>query len=384
MKNLMIVSPESFFGGYVQCGMAEITDSLACSLAEEYSVTVVCFDANGLYGSINTEIENFNENIKRAKIFSVEYFLIQPEFWLEEVVKLIELLKPDILHNMAEVEIVSKLLHKPNKTVYTFDSCDILRNKEHFLLDYNTITTHSNAFAKHVLEKEDLLSLTLKQTDFRGVINGILDSILSPDKGLLLSAPYTAEDLSGKTMCKKRLMQTYNIKGDPFICLVLCRLVPEKGLEKVIEAIPTIQENGGVLLVVGKGLPEYEETFRSYAKESGVIFINKKASPQQLAPLLAGADFLFQPSVMESGGLMPLTASRYGTIPIITLNGGLSDSFNYTNAIVIDEKTSSCEAIRKAALLYNTNIMDQARSFCMKQEFSWKFRKVPYINIYEQ
>jgi glycogen synthase len=32
---------------------------------------------------------------------------------------------------------------------------------------------------------------------------------------------------------------------------------------------------------------------------------------------------------------MPMTASRYGAIPITTLNGGLADNFNDENAIIV-------------------------------------------------
>jgi glycogen synthase len=32
---------------------------------------------------------------------------------------------------------------------------------------------------------------------------------------------------------------------------------------------------------------------------------------------------------------MPMTASQYGAIPIVTLNGGLADNFNDNNAIVV-------------------------------------------------
>jgi len=39
---------------------------------------------------------------------------------------------------------------------------------------------------------------------------------------------------------------------------------------------------------------------------------------------------------MESGGIMPMIMSMYGTIPITTLNGGLKDNFNSDNAIIVE------------------------------------------------
>ena len=70
-------------------------------------------------------------------------------------------------------------------------------------------------------------------------------------------------------------MDTYGIKGNPFVCLTMCRLIKEKGLDFIIEAIDTIKALGGVLIVVGVGDKFYEDKFRVLSRQnSHVIYID--------------------------------------------------------------------------------------------------------------
>ena len=45
-KKLIIFSEESIFAGNIKCGIAEVVDSLAFSLAQEYEVMVVCAEGH--------------------------------------------------------------------------------------------------------------------------------------------------------------------------------------------------------------------------------------------------------------------------------------------------------------------------------------------------
>jgi starch synthase len=161
---------------------------------------------------------------------------------------------------------------------------------------------------------------------------------------------YDSSSILGKSFCKQRLIDSYGLKNNPFICLTMCRLIKEKGLDSIIEQIPLIKELGGVLIVVGKGDKYYEDAFSKFSFEDGVIYVPHWASYLQMPPFLAGADFYLQPSLIESGGLMPLTAMSYGTIPIVTLNGGLLDNFNDDNAIVVYDDLA--DALVRASELY--------------------------------
>ena len=165
---------------------------------------------------------------------------------------------------------------------------------------------------------------------------------------------------------------------------MMCRLIKEKGLEKVFDSIDVIKNTGGVLVIVGKGAHVYEQKLRSYKHSDGVVYIDRWASPVQAAPLAAGADFYLCPSNTEACGLMPMTASYYGAIPIVTLNGGLADNFNDKNAIIVENENLK-DAIIKASELYSdTNEFLKKRKICMEQDFSWETRKKKYIELYEE
>ena len=384
MKKLVMLSVESVFSGRVLSGMAEMVDSMANALGRDYNVTIVCPDGDGVFARTASNLRVIDDGIRTCRFSAVDYYLIKQDMWFEKVVGLVEQLQPDILHNFAEPEILGMLKTRPKKPVCTFDQADFVRGKEKYLCLYDAVTTSSENYAREVLSANDELADTLSSIDFRGITAGILDVAFAPEKGLLIPNKYTAEAQEGKQLCKNRLLKTYGIEGNPYICLMMCRLVKEKGLEKVFDVIDTIRETGGLLVVVGKGKHIYEQQLRKYRRSDGVVYIDRWASPVQAAPLAAGADFYLCPSNTEACGLMPMTASRYGAIPIVTMNGGLADNFNDNNAIVIGENGLS-EAIKKAADIYaNNDLMTSKRKVCMEQDFSWTTRKVKYMELYEK
>lgn len=382
MKKLVIVSTESVFSGCIRSGMAEMTDSMANALSTSYAVTVICHNENGVMSQAVANLHVLEEGVKKCRLSAVDYLLVEPKVWKEKVVALIDQLHPDILHNMSEPSLIAELQTRPQKAIYTFDQAQFVRGKEEYLRQYDSVTTSSVNYAKEVLAVGDELADTLSNINFSGITAGILDTVLAPEKGLLIPARYSAKEQAGKQICKKRLLDTYHIKGDPYICLMMCRLIPEKGIERVFEVVKTIKDTGGVLVVVGRGEEKYEKQLKNYTRDDGVVFVDNWASPMQAAPLTAGADFYLSPSVTEACGLMPMTASRYGAIPIVTQNGGLADNFNAHNAIVINNDLAS--AIRRASVLYsNKKALEYKRRTCMEQDFSWATRKEGYIKLYE-
>lgn len=78
-----------------------------------------------------------------------------------------------------------------------------------------------------------------------------------------------------------------------------------------------------------------------------------------------------------------MTASLYGTIPIVTEVGGLKDNFNDTNAIII--KDSFTDAIDNAIKLYKNNFkLSSKRIIAMKSEFDWSYRIQDYLDLYNE
>lgn len=384
MKKLVILSHESIFSGYVLSGVAELVDSLANSLSKDYDVSIICYDGNGILSSLANNIRKTDNGVRKCRFSAVTYYMLKPDMWWEKVPGIVEQIRPDILHNFADPGMLRTLHSRPHRTIYTIDHAKFVINTAEFLLDYDSVTTVSKNYANEILNAGDNLSKILTEVDFHGITNGILTPVFAPEKGLLIPAKYTADDQIGKQACKERLLQTYGITGNPYLCLMMCRLVRDKGLDDIFNTIETIRDSGGILVVVGKGDAVYERQLMKLRRADGVVYVGRWASPIQAAPLAAGADFYICPSITEPCGLMPMTASRYGAIPIVTQNGGLADNFNYDNAIIINENGVSDAIVRASELYNNKEALAAKRKICMEQDFSWKTRKAGYIELYEK
>lgn len=384
MKKLLMLSKESIYSGYVKCGMAELADSLANSLSENYEVFLIVANGHSRFPIITgpaIEVEPGVLNIKFAK---VNYYIVDEELWPEKPAELINQIQPDIFHNLDDPSIIDLITCDIPKTICTFDSIEFASNNSNYFNKYDNVTTNSKAIASSILRQRSPLASSLNPSTFTGIAPGILTEFFTPEKGLLIPASYGADNLLGKQFCKQRLIDAYGLSKNPFICLTMCRLIKEKGLDAIIENIPLIKEKGGILIVVGKGDPYYEKQLSKIRQKDGLIYVPSWASYLQMPPFLAGADFYLQPSLIENGGLMPLTAMSYGTIPIVTLNGGLLDNFNQDNAIIVDEYNGLPDAINRASELYNNKEdFREKRRFCMQQDISWNSRKTDYINLYE-
>lgn len=100
------------------------------------------------------------------------------------------------------------------------------------------------------------------------------------------------------------------------------RLAEEKGIEKLLEALPLFPPNA-VLHIAGSGKANYEVALRRYASSVGVDDrIVWHGHLSNLAPLMASADIGVLPSIVtEAFPLVVLEFMRHG-IPVISTNRG--------------------------------------------------------------
>ena len=383
MKKLLILTDESVLGGCARSGVGEVADSLANAMTPDYAVNVVCPDGGGIFIRMAANLRQYAAGVRACRLFGVDYYLIDRALWPDRALVLVDELAPDILHSFAAPELPEGLEKRPARCVYTIDQADFVRDKPETLTAYDAVTTVSESYARELLEAGDALAETLAGLDFRGITNGILTPVFAPEKGLLVFAKYNAEDQTGKAACKARLLRNYGIPGDPCLYLMMCRLVRDKGLDDVLEAVHTIRDSGGFTVFAGKGDKTYEDRLSALTRVDGALWLDKWPSPVQAVPMLAGADFYLAPSITEPCGLMPMTACRYGAIPVVTLNGGLADNMDESIAIVVDEG-GMAGAIDRAAELYGDKAaLTAKRAACMERDFSWATRKAGYLEVYE-
>lgn len=381
MKKLLILTDESVLAGCARSGVAEVADSLANAMTADYAVSVVCPDGDGVFVRMASNLRQLSDGVRVCRLFGVDYYLLHR--WPNGMDGIARDIAPDILHSFAAPELIDSLSARPPRCVLTIDQADFVRGKETAVAAYDAVTTVSRAYAAELLSGGDSLAETLAGMDFRGITNGILTPVFAPEKGLLVPAKYTAEDQSGKAACKARLLRTYGIQGNPYLCLMMCRLVRDKGLDDVLDAVHTIRDSGGFTIIAGRGDKAYEDRLATITRADGALWLAKWPSPMQAIPMLAGADFYLSPSVAESCGLMPMTACRYGAVPIVTLNGGLADNFDSSIAIIVGVDGLAGAVAEAAALYTDKTALAARRAVCMGQDFSWTSRKTEYLEVYE-
>ncbi len=162
-----------------------------------------------------------------------------------------------------------------------------------------------------------------------GIINGIDDDVWNPAADANVTQPYDERTLAGKAINKAALQHRFglNVDEDALLFCVVSRLTAQKGLDLLLDCLPTIIASGGQLALLGSGEAALENAYRSAAGlhrgRVGVVLGYDEPLSHQMQ---AGADAIIVPSRFEPCGLTQLYGLRYGTVPIVARTGGLADT----------------------------------------------------------
>lgn len=168
--------------------------------------------------------------------------------------------------------------------------------------------------------------------DLLGIVNGIGEE-WNPATDKNLAANFTAEDLSGKLLCKRALQRELGLpeRDVPMLALI-ARLDPQKGVDLLMHALPWLMQHDVQLVMLGSGSSALEQQMRemewSYRdKARGWVGYNESLAHR----IEAGADLFLMPSRFEPCGLNQIYSLRYGTVPIVHATGGLADTVETLN-----------------------------------------------------
>ncbi len=201
---------------------------------------------------------------------------------------------------------------------------------------YNStkLTTVSQTYA-HEIQQPELgcgLNHVLKfrAADLIGVVNGIDVKEWNPATDKLIPATFTADDLSGKAVCKAELQKAFGLEEAPGVPIfsAVARLFDQKGLDLLAGIVPWLMDSMNIQIVLlGAGDPGLENAFRDLAaKYPGRVgaFIGYNHKLSHLVE--AGSDCFVMPSRFEPCGLNQMYSMAYGTLPIVRSTGGLVDT----------------------------------------------------------
>lgn len=228
-----------------------------------------------------------------------------------------------------------------------------------------------------------------------GILNGIDTEVYNPATDKYIFKNYSAEDMSGKAVCKAELQKLLGlpVRADVPVIAVISRLVQHKGLDLIKSSIESLLSSDVQLVILGKGEISYENFFinvaRSYSgKCAAVIAYNQDLSRK----IYSGADIFLMPSRSEPCGLSQMIASRYGTVPVVRETGGLNDSIKaYTgdggNGFTFRDYNAHdmLYVINEAVRTFRDPAKWQdVRSRAMNTDFSWKVSAEKYMQIYAE
>lgn len=266
------------------------------------------------------------------------------------------------------------------------------------------ITTVSPTYAREILQPEQSCGLAgvlhQRAGDLHGILNGVDEAVWNPANDEAITATYDASSLTGKHECKRALQEElgFEVSEDiPLFCVV-SRLVVQKGLDLVLDALPEMVRRGAQIVILGGGDASLESAYRNAAVANPqTVAIQVGYDERKSHRLIAGGDVILMPSRYEPCGLTQLYGLRYGTLPLVHRVGGLADTvvdcsaenmkkgiatgfsfdgFQYDTFVSTLHRCIDLFARKEAWL--------QLQQQAMRQHFSWDVAAKQYLALYEQ
>jgi len=194
------------------------------------------------------------------------------------------------------------------------------------------------------------------------------------------------------------IINTENLDA-PLIGMV-SRLVEQKGIDMVVEAIPHIlSQSHANFVLIGTGHAYFETKLQQLSEQyPDRVFITIGYDESKAHLLEAGSDIFLMPSRFEPCGLNQMYSLRYGTIPIVNRTGGLADTVfdaqdintsdqkSLANGFVFDTPNTSTliHTIQRTLAVFERKAdWYRLQRNAMQQDYSWKKSAQTYLKVYQ-
>ena len=216
------------------------------------------------------------------------------------------------------------------------------------ILDADKVTTVSPTYAREIRTPQFGFGmegvLNARSADLSGILNGIDETVWDPQTDGQIAATYKRTQLKRRAQNREAVQDALGLERDPgaMLVCVISRLVHQKGLDILLEAVPQIVARGGQLALLGSGDPGLEAGYRDAALQFPGRVGVRIGYDEGLSHLIyAGADVMAIPSRFEPCGLTQLYALRYGTVPLVARTGGLEDTVIDANPAAMTARTAT-------------------------------------------
>jgi starch synthase len=258
------------------------------------------------------------------------------------------------------------------------------------------LTTVSPTYAREIVESPETGAgleglLQHRRGDLVGIMNGVDYERWSPETDPDLDQRYSAQDLSGKAVCKAAVQRDLGLTVDSevMLCAAIGRLVHQKGYDILAQALPAMMERKVQVALLGTGDAALEEEFKALAqKYAGRVSVQLKFDERLAHRMEAGADAFLMPSRFEPCGLNQLYSLRYGTLPIVHAVGGLVDSIKegpdgWGFLFAEESPKELAAAVDRALALFKDSAAWQATMRrAMARDHSWDRAAAQYEALY--
>ncbi|GBD88453.1 glycogen synthase [bacterium BMS3Abin03] len=266
------------------------------------------------------------------------------------------------------------------------------------------LNTVSNKYSHEILTPEFGAGLdkvlNLRKKDLFGILNGVDYTLWNPGTDKFIPYKYSLDDLSGKLMNKKFLLERFKIPFDSKVPLIgiISRMVAQKGFDIFTEAINDLMNLETQWLILGSGEQQYEHLFRQLSQTLPHKVGSYIGYSDELAHLIeAGADMFLMPSRYEPCGLNQIYSLIYGTVPIVKSTGGLADTvhdwdelnrYGLTTGTGFSFNEHTGHALytsveRATRNFHNQTVWKKIQKNGMEKDYSWKHSAEKYIELYK-
>lgn len=267
------------------------------------------------------------------------------------------------------------------------------------------VTTVSPGYAREMLTPafgEGLDGVLRARGDgVAGILNGLDADLWDGNTDPHLAAPLPAGHPERKREAKAALFRELGWRADAAalaapLAGVVSRMTAQKGLDRVLDALPALLARGLRLAVLGSGDKALEARWRDAANRHPERIALRIGFDEGLAHrVYAGCDLFLMPSRFEPCGLSQMSAMRYGALPIVNPVGGLADSVTDASPQAIADGVASgflmaspdagglVEALDRALRLWAQPMhWHGVQRLAMARRFDWRESARRYARVY--
>lgn len=181
------------------------------------------------------------------------------------------------------------------------------------------------------------------------------------------------------------ILDELNIRGKTYIYTV-CRLVPEKGLDTLLEAYQNLGRPDIPLVISGDADIEtsYSKTFKDRVKKTKGAILAGFNSGNRLVSLYSHASFFVLPSFQEGSSLALLEALSYGLTVIVSdipANRELID--DEQSLFVPGNPASLLSKMKNALVSSDTSEARNQKKARIRQDYNWHDSAKRTLELYE-